>query len=561
MGVRGAIVAAGIGAFAVACISRSPRGEALVVVDTDVPVPTYASRLRLDVYSADGSTWTESRETPLRTPSDWPASFSLYTDDESAEHVALIRIRIFQEGVVRDYRGERFTSRAPTSTPSAPAIPAAPSCDVASDCELPRLVRGGVDLTPTSEPHPYLAIDRLVRVRLVPGVRGRLRLVLHGACFGTMADMASLATCIDEDAQLVPVATAELDADMTIPVAIAKSFGAPQPCPESAKPRTAHSSGGTKLYDEEVCSPGGTFVFGNRVNADPGPGTGVPERVATVPPFTMDKYEVTVARWRDAVARGFKPSETPTANPLALSRDTCANVPAYSQAWCTYSTTPRVPEDRETYPLSCVSWKAAREFCQFEGGDLPTEAQWEWVAQAVGRSHKTDWPWGDEAPDCGDDAKLKDRMIFKRLWECSGSWYHVGGCIRTSGKVCTAGNGQLVGCGAPPVLNPRQGPQPEGAADYAGGDVSASLGIVNLAGGLQEYTVDSLLALSTQCWASAPMLSPVCIDPVATQHTLRGDAWEGVGYNAMARRPLDSNARESNLPEVGFRCVRRLEAQ
>jgi formylglycine-generating enzyme required for sulfatase activity len=561
MRLRAGFVVAMAAALVTACISLAPRGEALIVVDTDLPVPKYASRLRLDVYSADGTTWTESRETPLRSPSDWPASFSLYTDDDVNAHVALVRVRIFQEGETRDYRGERFTSRAQTTDPAAEAIPAAAQCDQPADCQLPRLIRGGLDLTPPTEPHPYLAVDRLVRVRLVPGVRGKVVLKLRGDCIGTMADMQSLATCVDSDAQQVPVVEATLDPDMTIPAPVPKTFGPDQPCPADAKPRTGHFKGSTRLFDEEVCVPGGTYFFGTPGASQLETTSTLPRRVATVPPFYMDKYEVTVGRWRAALARGFRPSVAAITNPVPLSRDTCKSTPAGSNAWCTYSTTAGVPEDRETYALSCVDWRAAREFCQFEGGDLPSEAQWEWAAMAVGRPQKTVFPWGDQNPGCGegDAPGAQGWMSYMRLWECSGSWYHVGNCIKTSGAVCTDGKGFLNGCGAPPVQNLRQGPHPCDETDVPGGDRSVLLGIVNMGGGLEEYTLDSLLPLRSQCWASAPIVSPVCLDPTSPQHTLRGDAWAGIGYGSGSRRALQANARESNLPQVGFRCVRPVE--
>jgi eukaryotic-like serine/threonine-protein kinase len=54
--------------------------------------------------------------------------------------------------------------------------------------------------------------------------------------------------------------------------------------------------------------------------------------------------------------------------------------------------------DYDHYPVIWVDWNQARAYCQWRGGDLPTEAQWEKAARG-GLEGKL-YPWGNEAPVC-----------------------------------------------------------------------------------------------------------------------------------------------------------------
>src|SRR5262249_34688970 len=94
-----------------------PRGEALIVVDTDLAVPRFAGQLRIDVYSADARHWYESRVVTLLDPREWPASFSVYSPD--GERVALVRLRAYPAGKERDYLGERYLPRPVGLAPTA----------------------------------------------------------------------------------------------------------------------------------------------------------------------------------------------------------------------------------------------------------------------------------------------------------------------------------------------------------------------------------------------------------------------------------------------------------
>ena len=499
-----------------------PLGEALIVVDTNAPVPRLAARLRIDVYAEDG-TWLDSRDFPMRRRADWPGSFSVFIDEATDERTALVRLRTYAEDKIRDYRGERFMARPQGAAPAEFA-------EVPPGDDQPRLVRDGLDITPASEPLPDLAIDRLIRVHLVDGERGSTRVLLDVACAGGMADVAGQRSCIDRDHLLESLVEAELESDMTIPnEAIGESDvtktrgcnGEPQP------------SSGAPLYDGEVCVSGGMFFLGSLdfIGAVVAGGEepearelnipgflSVPERVAIVPPMFFDTYEVSVARWRRAVeVDGFVPPDlTPERNEGPLATTTVGLTDP--RALCTWSIAPR---GREEYPVNCLTWLAARSFCQFYGGDLPTEAQWEHAAAAADRDAETKFPWGADFPSC-------EQAVVGRL-----------------DTVITLGESNE-------CIHLGFGPQPIGASLN---DVTAS-GVVGIGGSMGEWVLDSFRSYKTNCWAAQGILDPVCWEDNAGYRSYRGGEWRGL--RTHTRPTVRTGSAIDNIGWLfGFRCVRR----
>ncbi len=128
---------------------------------------------------------------------------------------------------------------------------------------------------------------------------------------------------------------------------------------------------------------------------------------ATVDDFYLDKYEITVGRFRQFVNAGMGTQASPPvsgagANPLIagsgwdstwnsyLPADT-ASLKAAMKCVAIYETWTDPAGSNESKPVNCMDWYTAFAFCAWDGGRLATEAEWNYAAS--GGSEQRAYPW------------------------------------------------------------------------------------------------------------------------------------------------------------------------
>ncbi|HEX3760507.1 MAG TPA: SUMF1/EgtB/PvdO family nonheme iron enzyme [Kofleriaceae bacterium] len=195
-----------------------------------------------------------------------------------------------------------------------------------------------------------------------------------------------------------------------------------------------------------------------------------PGHDVTLSAFEIDRTEVTRAAYAGCVAAG------------ACAAPGCDGAPEQ--------------------PVSCVSWRDAREFCTWRHARLPTEAEWERAARGPGEGRP--FPWGNAAPSCA----------------------------RANYLGCTGG--------PRPVGQTPAGSTPDGIAD--------------LAGNVSEWVAD---------WFSGDAYRASASDPqgpaTGELRGVRGGAYDdpaGDADNPLHVAARDAAPPDRRLPTRGFRCAR-----
>jgi sulfatase modifying factor 1 len=171
---------------------------------------------------------------------------------------------------------------------------------------------------------------------------------------------------------------------------------------------------------------GGTYY---RTYTNSGEGATGEADPTTVSGFRLDKYLVTVGRFRQFVnavlppdgGTGYAPDagagkHTHLNGGLGLVNSGTGG--GYEPGWvasddsnvsptsgnlacdATYATWTNMQGTQETQPINCVNWWESYAFCIWDGAFLPSEAEWEYAA--AGGSLQREYPWGSTTPGTGN---------------------------------------------------------------------------------------------------------------------------------------------------------------
>ncbi len=245
---------------------------------------------------------------------------------------------------------------------------------------------------------------------------------------------------------------------------------------------------------------------------------------ATVSDFRLDAFEISVGRYRKFTAaypgnkpkagagknpndpsdKGWDPAwdgRLPATQQLAVANVKCMAPIMFSD----------VPGPNDGKPVNCLDWYTAQAFCIWDGGRLPTEAEWNYAA--AGGSEQRAYPWSNPPSSDVVDATF---AVF-----------------------------------APPATAPAAGgsKSPKGDGKY---------GHADLAGNVWEWTVDNYTVVSGAPYGSTYSVNPCkdCADRGAgTSRVIRGGAYDANGptLGTIVRNDQKPDGR---APQIGARCAR-----
>jgi sulfatase modifying factor 1 len=378
---------------------------------------------------------------------------------------------------------------------------------------------------------------------------------------GVPSEEAASDVTIDSTPDVATESAVDASADVT-PDAVPDSlpYALSETAPDAPAP-SCNSAAGSGLTDcgpnlESCCItlpvPGGSFYRSYDGVSCPGGPDPMPapqlgcyttmNAPATVSGFRLDKYLVTVARFRrfvNAVVAGWLPAPgsgthaylnqgkgvTDSTSPGAFETgwDSAWNgdLPQTVAAWASIIAAGNftaLPTGQESLPMAGQSWTQAYAFCIWDGAFLPTEAEWNFAA--AGGSEQRVYPWS--MPPTSQELNCSEANLD------------------VDGGSCVAASGEWLPIGA---FSP-------------GGD--GRWGHVDLVGSQSQWTLDWLRDYVTPCIDCAALQPPEDPSPLleAARVLRGGDYAEGLPDLLVSFRNADFPEAGNSDSSEGFRCAR-----
>jgi formylglycine-generating enzyme required for sulfatase activity len=335
--------------------------------------------------------------------------------------------------------------------------------------------------------------------------------------------------------------------------------GAPPSCaPDGPGTASCGAAGESCCVSLEV--EGGTF---DRSYDAAGGGDDAASAPATVSGFRLDKYLVTVGRFRQFVkawngGAGYLPPDGSGKHAYLSAGRGLANgdTPGtYESGWdavdwnaqvaptdcnlaCGFGTWTPAPGGEESLPMTCANWYEAYAFCIWDGAFLPSDAELEYAA--AGGSEQRPYPWGSSSAP-------SSQLAIVDFDDVDGG---------PDAAVLAAYEYSLADGGVPPGIAP-VGSAPMGAGRW---------GQLDLAGEAFQWDLDGFGPFFEPCSDCAGLTfvsGPAIYQSISGQWNL---LFGGVGQRALRGcsflSPLTSSASETGddptwrSSTYGFRCAR-----
>jgi formylglycine-generating enzyme required for sulfatase activity len=289
-----------------------------------------------------------------------------------------------------------------------------------------------------------------------------------------------------------------------------------------------------------------------------------------VSPVQLDLFEVTVGRFRVFVEAGAGTQRT--APPAGAGAHPGTNLPfsGWQSTWdhllpassdalknlLSGGTWTPTAGDGENRPITSVPWLVAFAFCAWDGGRLPTLAEWSFAAS--NGSEQRLYPWSSPPTnDTIDDTYAAYNCAvtdppYSCPLVCSAGAYSCANsdCANALG---TCSPGPCIGCNAPDDIA-KVGTHPAGKGKF---------GQFDLAGNVAEFVLDatgSASSLPPTCTDCALLMGPNPEGPLAnpsddSEVFVLNGGWSGAATDVQ--NSVSNKRRFSKTDNtIGFRCAR-----